>query len=161
MSAPIAQLEHVQEILGKTTRAMRWRSQVAIDGHAKAQVELAERGRSLCAIASALAAIPQIHFDLEVWEPGRGGERYLFVPGLGLKRLELDAAGETLVRGCSLDLAVQESGASQVELRRRLDTLLGKPWLALLEPLQSVPDSPRLALLQNLKNSTRVTATRG
>lgn len=146
-------------ILGVTTRAMRWCNQVAIEGHAKSHIELAERGRSLPDIASALAAIPQIHFDLELWCANHGGERYLFVPGLGLKRLELDAAGETVVRGGSLDLAVQESGASHIELRRRLDILLGKPWLALLEPLQASSDSPRLALLHNSKNKTRVGAT--
>lgn len=147
MSVPIELASDVQEILGLTARSMRWRDQPAIDGHAQSVIQLSSRGRALSQLASRLAKLSQIHFDLESWNPASGGERYLFVPGLGIKRFELDAAGEFLVRSGSIELAIQESAGSQLELRRRLDILLARPWLALLEPLQAAPESPRLSFL--------------
>ena len=146
VSVPIDLVTSVHNVLKLPTRAIRWHDQTAIESHAQSRVVIPERSPSLAAIASELAKISQIHFDIEQWSPHRGGERYLFVPGLGIKRLELDTAGEIAVRSGSLEVAVQESAGSVIELRRRIDQLLGKPWLALLEPLQTVSESPRLAL---------------
>jgi hypothetical protein len=145
-------------VLKLPARSVRWHDQTAIEMHAQSTFSMAERVTSLAGLASDLAKIPQIHFDLEQWSPSRGGERYLFVPGLGLKRLELDIAGEVAVRGGSLELAVQESGGSIIELRRQIDLLLGKPWLALLEPLQTAADSPRVAVLPQVKRDGRARA---
>ena len=147
MSVPIELTQDVQHILDLKASSMRWRDQPAIGGHAQSVIEMAGRGEPLSHLASQLANVNQIHFDLEHWSPAVGGERYLFVPGLGIKRLELDAAGEFLVRSGSIELAVQESGGSQLELRRRLDILLARPWLALLEPLQAASESPRVSFL--------------
>ncbi len=138
---------------------MRWRDQPAIAHHCQAHVELSARGRELAVLASSLAKVAQIHFDLESWDASRGGERYLFVPGLGLRRLELDSTGETMIRAGAVESAVQDSGGSVAELRRRLDLLLGKPWLALLEPLQTAAESPRLVFLPRSGSGGRVTAT--
>jgi hypothetical protein len=68
-------------------------------------------------------------------------ERYLFHPGLGLKRQQLDEAGEVVLRVGFLRQQLRESGGSAADFERRLRIAEGQAWLDLLEPY-------RLALLR-------------
>lgn len=62
------------------------------------------------------------------------GERYLHHPGLGIKRQQLDEAGEVLIRFGQLQKELGECGGNFQELLRRLRLIEGQPWLDLLEP---------------------------
>ncbi|HEY7853879.1 MAG TPA: DUF3145 family protein [Aquiluna sp.] len=62
------------------------------------------------------------------------GERFLFHPGLGILRQQLDDAGEPVIRMGQLRQQVLESGGNMAELERRLRLIEGLAWLDLLEP---------------------------
>lgn len=61
-------------------------------------------------------------------------ERFLFHPGLGILRQQLDDAGEPVIRMGQLRQQVLESAGSMAELERRLRLIEGQPWMDLLEP---------------------------
>lgn len=60
-------------------------------------------------------------------------ERYLYHPGLGIIRQQLNEAGEVLLREDAVLQAVKASEGSLRELERRLRLATGTPWLDLLE----------------------------
>lgn len=55
-------------------------------------------------------------------------------PGLGLKRLALDASGELVIRIGQLERLLAEAGGSRSELERLIRIEKGTAWLDLLEP---------------------------
>jgi hypothetical protein len=61
-------------------------------------------------------------------------ERYLYHPGLGIKRQQLDESGEVVLRVGQLKQELLESNSSAVEFERRLRVLEGQAWLDMLEP---------------------------
>ena len=69
------------------------------------------------------------------------GERFLFHPGLGIKRQQLDEAVEVVLRTGFLKQQLIESNGSAAEFERRLRVAEGQAWLDVLEPY-------RLALLR-------------
>lgn len=69
-----------------------------------------------------------------VFEVEGDSERFLHHPGLGIKRQQLDEAGEVLIRFGQLQKELGESNGNFQELQRRLRLLEGQPWLDLLEP---------------------------
>jgi hypothetical protein len=77
-----------------------------------------------------------------VFEVEAEDERFLHHPGLGLKRQQLDAAGEVVVRFGQLRRELAESAGNHQEFQRRLRLLEGQPWLDLMEPY-------RLSLLRS------------
>ena len=79
-------------------------------------------------IASRLARIGCI-FEVE-----GESERFLHHPGLGIKRQQLDEAGEVVIRFGQLQKELGESNGNLQELQRRLRLLEGQAWLDLLEP---------------------------
>ncbi len=88
---------------------------------------------SQCAAALAQIAVP---FEIEA-----PGERFLYHPGLGIKRQQLDEAGEVVFRAGFLKQQLLESGGNAAEFERRLRLAEGQAWLDILEPY-------RLALLR-------------
>lgn len=61
-------------------------------------------------------------------------ERYLYHPGLGIKRQQLDESGEVVLRVGQLKQELLDSNSSAVEFERRLRVLEGQAWLDMLEP---------------------------
>ena len=55
-------------------------------------------------------------------------------PGLGLKRLAIDASGEIVIRVGQLERLLTEAGGSRSELERLIRIEKGTAWLDLLEP---------------------------
>ena len=55
-------------------------------------------------------------------------------PGLGLKRLALDASGEIVIRVGQLERLLTEAGGNVSELERLIRLEKGTAWLDLLEP---------------------------
>ena len=66
---------------------------------------------------------------------GVDGERYSFVPGLGLFRAATNSVGDVVVDENQLGAALREAPNAEA-LRERLARLLGRPWDDALEPLR-------------------------
>lgn len=64
-------------------------------------------------------------------------ERYLFHPGLGIIRHQLNEAGEVLLREDAIATAIASSQGSMKEFERRIRQLSGTAWLDLLEPYRN------------------------
>ena len=79
-------------------------------------------------VASALAKIGT-PFDIEL-----DTERFLFHPGLGIKRQQLDETGEVVLRVGQLKRELLDSNSSAAEFERRLRVLEGQAWQDILEP---------------------------
>lgn len=70
-------------------------------------------------------------FELETTE--RYPERYLYHPGIGIHRQQLNEAGEVLLREDAVMSAILNSKGSAKDLERRMRLLAGTTWLDLLE----------------------------
>jgi hypothetical protein len=70
-------------------------------------------------------------FELNIF----GEEPLLIVghPGLGVRQISLDQAGEPVIRHSRLEKLILESNGNVQELRRSLRVEQGLPWLDLLE----------------------------
>jgi hypothetical protein len=87
-------------------------------------------------IAAALRRLGAITFEVtENPAPGSDGERFSFVPALGLFRAATNAIGDVVVDENQLMAAVRAAPNAEA-LRERLATLVGKPWDDVLEPLR-------------------------
>lgn len=88
------------------------------------------------ALTQRLRALGAVVFEVTE-EPSEGvdGERYSFVPGLGLFRAATNAIGDVVVDENQLGAALREAPNAEA-LRERLARLLGRPWDDALEPLR-------------------------
>lgn len=82
------------------------------------------------ALASSFAKQPVV-FEINLF----GGEPLLIVghPGLGIRQVTLDQAGEPVIRHSRLERLLVESNGNVQELRRSLRLEQGLPWLDLIE----------------------------
>lgn len=60
-------------------------------------------------------------------------EQFLFHAGLGMKRFELNAAGQVLIPAESIELALMKSGGNLKEFQSQLRLLQGTAWIDLME----------------------------
>jgi hypothetical protein len=83
-----------------------------------------------------LRALGAVVFEVGA-DPGEGvdGERYSFVPGLGLFRAATNSIGDIVVDENQLGAALREAPNAEA-LREWLGRLLGRPWDDVLEPLR-------------------------
>ncbi len=113
----------------------------------RATLEWSGPAGSAAALADGLRALAAVTFEVtEDASPGYDGERYSFVPGLGLHRCATNAIGDLVVDENQLAAAVRDSPNAEA-LRERLAHLIGRPWDEALEPLRigAVP-VPRAAV---------------
>lgn len=89
---------------------------------------------SRATLASELAQL-ESPFDLVHISPA--GERYAFVPHLGLHRSDLNEIGEELLSYGRFESLIERSNGSNRELRRLVDIALGKPWLEAIDLIRS------------------------
>jgi hypothetical protein len=91
---------------------------------------------SAAALAESLRALAAVTFEVtEDPGPGYDGERFSFVPGLGLHHCATNAIGDVVVDENQLAAAVRDSPNAEA-LRERLAYLIGRPWDEALEPLR-------------------------
>lgn len=96
----------------------------------------AGRQGSAAAITEGLRTLGALTFEItEDAAPGCDGERFSFVPGLGLFRAATNSAGDVVVDENQLSAAVRDSPNAEA-LRERLARLIGRPWDDVLEPLR-------------------------
>ena len=115
------------------------------DGALIAAVTWSGRPGSAAAVADALRGLGAITFEVTE-EPTAGvdGERFSFVPGLGLFRAATNSVGDVVVDENQLAAAIRDAPNAEA-LREQLARLIGRPWDDVLEPLRMRMWSPAQA----------------
>ncbi len=134
-SSPAALCPHVEWALASALSApakLRWTAQPA-DGQLRATSEWIGPVGTASRIAQALRSWPVLRFEVTE-EPSDGvdGERYTFVPGLGLWHGSTSANGDVILGEMRLRAMLQaarELGRySGYDLAAEIDRAIGTPW---------------------------------
>lgn len=139
-SSPAALCPHVEWALTSTLKApakLRWTAQPADPGNLRATTDwygpVGTGGR----LAKALRDWPVLYFEVTE-DPSEGvdGERFSFVPGLGLWSAPTAANGDVMVGEMRLRAIVAEArarGRNSMDIAADIDHALGTPWDDVLE----------------------------
>lgn len=125
LSASRTQRKQIETLFASVGVPFSWRPQPHSPGQSQTIVNLDTDAATAASELAKLACVFEIETETE---------RFLFHPGLGLHRQELDEAGEPITRICQLKHLIAESQGSMSEFERRLRMLEGIPWLDILEP---------------------------
>ncbi len=141
-SSPTAVCPHVEwaisGVLG-TKVSLHWTPQPGTPGQMRTECTWAGPVGSGGAIAGALRAWSMLRFEVtEEPTPGVDGERFSFVPTLGLWRGRTSANGDTVVAEDQLRTLIADTPPAQ--LRSEMDELLGTAWDEALEPYRLAGD---------------------
>jgi hypothetical protein len=113
--------------------AVEW---VPAEGGFSAIREWAGHPGTAAVVAASLRLLGAVVFEVtEDPAAGSDGERYSYVPGLGLFRAATNAVGDVVVDENQLTAAVRDAPNAEA-LRERLALLVGRPWDDALEPLR-------------------------
>ncbi|MFC5994331.1 DUF3145 domain-containing protein [Pseudonocardia hispaniensis] len=151
-SSPTAVCPHVEwaisGVLGSRV-ALQWTPQPAAPGQLRAECTWMAPAGSGGALAGALRAWPMLRFEVTE-EPSHGvdGERFCYVPGLGLWSGRTSANGDIVVGEDQLRALV--SGVPPSQLPTRVQELLGSPWDAALEPFRLAGDGAPVTWLHQV-----------
>ena len=157
-SSPAAVCPHVEWAISGTlgTRAnLQWTAQAAAQGQLRAQELRTESGwtgevGTGGALVKALRAWPMLRFEVtEEASPGVDGERFCYVPGLGLWRAKISANGDVLVGEDQLRALVSVSRGPEA-FAHQVDQLLGAAWDDALEPFRRAGDGAPVAWLHQV-----------
>ena len=107
-----------------------WFAQPAKPEHYQLRVTFRGTAETAASLASQLSRC-SAPFELET--SAALPERYLYHPGLGIIRQQLNEAGEVLLREDTVLQAVRAAEGNARELERRLRLASGTSWLDLLE----------------------------
>lgn len=137
-SSPAALCPHVEWALASALESranLKWTAQPATDGLLRATSNWVGPVGTGARIANALRSWPLLRFEVtEDASEGVDGERFSFVPGLGLWRGSMSANGDVIVGEMRLRAML---AAGQDSLAAELDTALGTAWDDALEPYRS------------------------
>ena len=150
-SSPSAVCPHVEwaisGVLG-TKVTLAWTPQPAVQGQMRSECIWTGPAGSGGALAGALRAWSMLRFEVtEEPTPGVDGERFCYVPSLGLWRGIASANGDIVVGEDRIRALLAETPAAQ--LPSRMHDLLGTDWDEALEPFRWAGDgSPATWLRQ-------------
>lgn len=144
-ASPAALCPHIEWTLSSTLKSpaqLRWTAQPAAPGQLRATTDWVGPVGTGSKIADALRAWPVLRFEVTE-DPSEGvdGERYSFVPGLGLWYGAMSANGDVMVGEMRLReivrLARERGRQSPAEIAAEIDHALGSAWDDDLEPYRS------------------------
>ncbi len=144
-SSPAALCPHIEWTLSASLKApakLRWTAQPAASGQLRAITDWVGPVGTAARIAHALRAWPVLRFEVTE-DPSEGvdGERFSFVPGLGLWSGPTSASGDVMVgemRLRAIVRAARERGRhTDAEIAADIDYALGTAWDDELEPYRS------------------------
>ncbi len=149
-STPLAVCAHVEWAIARVLTApvnLHWTSQPVESGARRAECSWTGRPGTGAELAAALRQWPMIRFEVtEDPSPGVDGERFMYVPGRGLFRATIGAAGDIQVGEDRLR-TIMESARAPEALAHALDRALGTAWDAELEPYRYAGDGAPVTLL--------------
>lgn len=148
-SSPAALCPHIEWSLTSTLESranLRWSAQPATDGLLRANTTWIGPVGTAARIANALRAWPVLRFEVTE-EPSEGvdGERFSFVPGLGLWRGSMSANGDVMVGEMRLRSMIARG---MENLAAELDNALGTAWDDALEPYRSGSEGAEITWLR-------------
>lgn len=118
LGVPSQRLSQLSDLVRKN----QWKVQPLLQGQFQANVEINSK-QEISELASRLFKIGDIHFELESFQENSLGERYLCVPGLGMKRQLIDEIGRVLIPENELELfskKLSEKPSQHASLYREL-----------------------------------------
>ena len=125
LSASNSQRQSVNSLFASTQVRLEWQPQPHQPNTHQVIIDTALVASALASDLAKIGCLFEIECD---------AERFLFHPGLGVLRQQLDDAGEPVIRMGQLRQQISESAGSVAELERRLRLIEGQPWMDLLEP---------------------------
>ncbi|MGF6885912.1 hypothetical protein ABIA39_007575 [Nocardia sp. GAS34] len=144
-ASPAALCPHIEWTLSSTLKApaqLRWTAQPAASGQLRAITDWAGPVGTGSKLANALRSWQVLRFEITE-DPSEGvdGERYCFVPGLGLWCGAMSANGDVMVGEMRLREIVRsarERGRhTSTEIAAEIDRVLGTAWDDDLEPFRT------------------------
>ena len=90
--------------------------------------------------AELASKLSRLGFPFELLHIGADSERYSFIPSLGIHRVSLNQVGEELLSSGMLELLMNQSGGSNIELRRLIARAIGEPWTRAIELIRETDD---------------------
>ncbi|SHF41116.1 DUF3145 domain-containing protein [Streptoalloteichus hindustanus] len=142
-SSPSAVCPHVEWAISGTlgTRAeLRWTAQPAAPGQLRTECAWTGDAGTAGKLVAALRAWPMIRFEVtEDPSPGVDGERFCYVPGMGLWRARTSANGDIVVTEDQLRALAASSRGGET-FAHRVEELLGAAWDDALEPFRRAGD---------------------
>jgi hypothetical protein len=133
LAAPQQSCEAVTELLREFGVSGTWFAQPALPFHYQIKTNAKIGQQELPDLVSRLAKIG-CSFECEL--QGSSPERYLFHPGIGIHRQQLDAAGEVLLRAEQVENELRRSAGNLKEFERRIRVISGVQIMDLLEPFR-------------------------
>lgn len=122
-----------------------WSAQPVLPGAIRTELTWHGPVGSAAALVSALMPFDGIRFEVtEDSAKGREGERYAFVPELGLFRATVGLYGDVLVHEDRLRAAMAQAKLTGESIEDELALLIGDPWDVALEPFRFASNGVRL-----------------
>lgn len=135
-SAPVALCPHVEWALSSTLNAranLKWSAQDAEPGMQRATVDWAGPVGTAARLVNGLREWSGLRFEVtENASEGVDGERFCYVPGLGLWRGSMSASGDVIVGETQLR-ALIDSQPDSAGLAAEIESVLGTAWDSALE----------------------------
>ena len=149
-STPLAVCAHVEWAIARVLTApvnLHWTVQPVESGARRTECSWTGRPGTGAELAAALRQWPMIRFEItEDPSPGVDGERFMYVPGRGLFRATMGAAGDIQLGEDRLR-SIMDSAKAPEALAHALDRALGTSWDAELEPYRYAGDGAPVTLL--------------
>lgn len=149
-STPLAVCAHVEWAIARVLAApvsLDWTSQPVDPTARRSECSWTGRPGTGAELAAELRQWPMIRFEVtEDPSPGADGERFMQVPGRGLFRATIGAAGDIQLGEDRLR-AIMAAARTPEALAHALDKALGTAWDAELEPYRHAGDGAPVTLL--------------
>lgn len=149
-STPLAVCPHVEWAVARALTvpvSLHWSAQPADPGARRAECGWTGRPGTGARIAQELRQWSMIRFEVtEEPSPGVDGERFMHVPGRGLFRATIGAAGDIQVGEDRLRALMADARGPEA-LAHALDRALGTPWDDELEPYRHAGEGAPVTLL--------------
>lgn len=129
----------------ETPITLTWSSQQLLPGAVRSEFTWRGKVGAAASLVSALMPFDGIRFEVtEDQSQGREGERYAYVPELGLFRATVGLYGDVLVHEDRLRAAMSHAKLNGASLKDELALLVGDPWDAALEPYRYAASGVRV-----------------
>lgn len=149
-STPLAVCPHVEWAVARTLTvpvSLRWSPQPLEPGAKRAELSWSGRPGTGARLAGELRQWPMIRFEVtEEPSPGADGERFMHVPGRGLFRATVGAAGDIQLGEDQLRALMHQARGPDA-LAYAVHAALGSSWDAELEPYRQAGEGAPATLL--------------
>jgi len=145
-SCPLASQAETESKLEELGLELNWGNQSLVLGTSFAEGSFRCSQVELDEIASKLSQAGNLHFEI-IQHTKHSGVIYMFVPGLGLYRGELNASGSLVVSEDKLQTLLDQAAGNHREFTRLLRLCLGQSWDDILEPFRAAKYSDNVLLL--------------